>query len=411
MGSMRLLAAGLVCALMMAVLLEAAPSASQWDGPAAELAGQIADILGPGQVRFTMRNVSSISSDDVPVIRRLLEQDLKSHGITVGDSESANGIRITLSENARERLWVAEIVEGSETQVTMAHLDPAGTQPVQQASGLVLRSQILFSTREPILSALAVPGALIVLEPEQFVIFDHSGSTWREQKRVLIGQKRPLPRDPRGIIVPNNDLTSFQAWLAGTECSGNYTAQDAGSWSIHCQESDDPWPIVIGADANAQARISAFYNGARDYFTGVLAPNTGVDLPAFYTAAMIPRPAGGAAILVNGIDGKTQLIDAASSRTQRVAGTRDWGSDFAALDSGCGAGTQVIASGSGEAANDSLRAYEIPALEAVPASPALAVDGTVTAMGPAPDNKSILAVVRNTAAHVYEVDRVTAVCN
>ncbi|HLY42365.1 MAG TPA: hypothetical protein VKR52_14220 [Terracidiphilus sp.] len=411
MGLMRLLTAGLVSALMMAVLLQDASAASQWDEPAAALAGQIADILGPGQVRFTLRNASSIGNDDVPVIRRLLEQDLKSHGITVAGSESANAIRITLSENVRERLWVAEVVEGTETQVTMVHLDLAGAQSAQQASGMVLRSQQLFSTREPILSVLVAPGALIVLEPEQFVIYDHSGKTWREQRRVLIGQKRPLPRDPRGIIIPNNDLISFQAWLAGTECTGNDTAQDAGSWSIHCQESDDPWPIAAGADGNTPARISAFYNGARDYFTGVLAPNAGVDLPAFYTSAVIPRPAGGGAILVNGIDGKMQLLDTASSRAQPVAGTRDWGSDFAALNSGCGAGTQVIASGSGEAATDSLRAYEIPALEAVPASPPLAVNGAVTAMWPAPDNKSVFAVVRNTAAHAYEVDRVTAVCN
>ena len=93
-----------------------------------------------------------------------------------------------------------------------------------------------------------------------------------------------------------------------------------------------------------------------------------------------------------------------------IAGTRDWGSDFAVLHSGCGAGTQIIASGSGEAASDSLRAYELPALEAVPASAPLAMDGTVTALWPAPDGKSVLAVVRN-AANEYEVDRVTALCN
>ena len=57
-----------------------------------------------------------------------------------------------------------------------------------------------------------------------------------------------------------------------------------------------------------------------------------------------------------------------------VAGTRDWGSDFAVLHSGCGAGVEVIASSSGEAASDSLRAYELPALEAVPASAPL-IDG------------------------------------
>ncbi len=48
------------------------------------------------------------------MIRRLLEQDLKTHGILNGGSESANTIRITLSEDLRERLWVAEVVQGSE---------------------------------------------------------------------------------------------------------------------------------------------------------------------------------------------------------------------------------------------------------------------------------------------------------
>jgi hypothetical protein len=98
-----------------------------------------------------------------------------------------------------------------------------------------------------------------------------------------------------------------------------------------------------------------------------------------------------------------------------IAGTRDWGSDFAAFRSGCSTGTQVIASGSGEAFADSLRAYEIPAQEAIPASAPMNMDGTVTALGTAPDGKSVLAVVRRTGsqghADSYEVDRVTASCN
>jgi hypothetical protein len=60
--------------------------------------------------------------------------------------------------------------------------------------------------------------------------------------------------------------------------------------------------------------------------------------------------------------------------------------------------------------SDSLRGYDMPALEAVPASPPLAMEGTVTAMWTAPDGKSVLAVVRK-AANQYEVDRVTALCN
>ena len=96
----------------------------------------------------------------------------------------------------------------------------------------------------------------------------------------------------------------------------------------------------------------------------MVTPSIGVDLPTFYTAGMIPRAAGGAALLLAGIDGKVQVVENGAMRP--VAGTRDWGSDFAVMRSGCGAGTQIIASSSGEAMNDSLRAFEIPALDAVP---------------------------------------------
>jgi hypothetical protein len=162
------------------------------------------------------------------------------------------------------------------------------------------------------------------------------------------------------------------------------------------------------APAESSVSLKAFYNAARNYFTGIVTPSLNVDLPPFYSAAVIPRPGSAVALLIGGIDGKVQLTEGGALRP--VAGTRDWGSDFAGLNSGCGAGTQVVASGSGEAASDSLRAFELPAQEAIPASAPLAMDGTVTALWAAPDGKSVLAVVR-TAADQYEVDRVTASCN
>ncbi len=210
------------------------------------------------------------------------------------------------------------------------------------------------------------------------------------------------------MLVPTATGTGFEAWLAGTSCTGNYaiTPGTAG-WEVHCHDSDDPWPILEN-NAGAASALKAFYNAGRNYFTGVVAPSLPVDLPPFYSAALVPRPAGGVAMLINGVDGKVQLVD--NNTLKPIAGTRDWGSDFAALDSGCGAGAQVIASGSGEAASDSLRAYELPALEAVPASPPLAMSGTVLALSTAADGKSLLAIVK-TGTDQYEVDRVTATCN
>jgi hypothetical protein len=393
---------------------------SPWEQPAASLADGIAGILGPGQAHLTIRNQSTISTGDIPAIRRRLEQDLKAHGVLASGAESANAIRITLSENTRERLWVAEVIEGSETRVTMVHVEPGSQQQAQASGGLTLRKQTVFTTKDAVLAALETSNGLVAVEPEQIVIYNYTAEGWREVKRVRIGQTRPLARDPRGVIFPSGNGDGFEASLAGTACSGVY--QLTGEWSVRCRESDDPWTIVQPSvtqtgSANqgtaTQMDISvtpfkAFYNAARNYFTGVFSPSLGEEMPPFYSAAQIVRSASNAPLLIGGIDGKVQIWNGPTLKP--VSGTRDWGSDFAALTSGCGAGTQIVASGSGEAPTDSIRAYELPALEAIPASAPLAMDGTVTALWTAPDGKSVFAVVRS-AADQYEVDRVTASCN
>ena len=403
-----------VASALMGLKASAAPS--PWEQPAANLAEQIAGILGPGEARLTIRNLSAIPTDQIPAIRRLLEQDLKTHGVLASGAESANSIRVTLSENLRERLWVAEVVEGNETRVVMVSVEPGAAQQAQQASGLTLRKQTVLTTSDAVLAMLETQDNLVAVEAEEIVVYSHASGGWQQQKRIGIGQRKPLARDLRGVIIPSADGDGFTAFVPGTVCTGSYHAvQPAGEWTVHCMESDDPWPFMGSAAAvltgNAAAfnaiPLKAFYNASRNYFTGMVVPEQGTDLPPFYSAALLPRPYG-AGWLIDGIDGRVQFVE--NGALKPVAGARDWGSDFAALHTGCGAGTQIVASGSGTAATDSLRAFELPAQEAVPASAPLAMDGTVTALWTAPDGKSIFAVVRG-ANDRYEVDRVTALCN
>jgi hypothetical protein len=390
---------------LLSFVASRAQTSSLWDQPASSLSDQIAAILGPGQAKLTIRNLSTIPTDQIPVIRKQLEQNLKAHGVLTSGAESANAIRVTLSESAHDRVWVAEIVEGNETQVAMVHFPLNAPARSQAQEGMVLRKETIFAGSDPVLSASLIQNSFVALEPEQIVIYSRTENGWHEQKRVSLIQKRPLPRDPRGILIPNASGSGFEAWFAGARCTGTSTS---GDWAVHCDSSDDPWPILQAGDANASATLSAFYNSARNYFTGVVTPSLGVNLPAFYSVAFIPRPVGGAALLIAGIDGKVQMLD--TGTLKNVSGTRDWGSDFAVIRSGCGAGTQIMASGSGEAASDSLRAYEILSLEAVPASAALSMAGSVTALWSAPDGKSVIAVVQS-PTNQYEVDRVTALCN
>jgi len=419
---------------VMSLIASAATAPSQWEQPAASLAEEIAGVLGPGQAHLTIRNNSSIATDEIPAIRRLLVRELKTRGVTTSEADTANILRVTLSENLRERLWVAEIVEGNETRVAMVHVElgSVSASPSSQ-DRVVLRKQLYLTSAEqnwrrlvpsiePLLASIETKSGLVVLRQRQILVFAKSTAGWQEQKSFDLNQRQQQTRDPRGILLPTTDGTGFTAFTPGTECSGSYTqpidtSGHYGEWSVLCHLSDDPWPIAVGPITQADATtttvtLKTFYNSARNYFTGVVTPSLGVDLPPFYTASLLPRPSG-AAFLFNGIDGKVQLVENAALKP--VSGTRDWGSDFAALNSGCGAGTQIIASGSGEAAADSLRAYELPALEAVPASAPLALEGTVTALWSAPDGKSVFAIVRKTAnpgsTEEYEVDRVTASCN
>ncbi|HUH61472.1 MAG TPA: hypothetical protein VLZ50_00690 [Terracidiphilus sp.] len=377
-----------------------------WAQPAAALSEQVAGILGPGQANFAIRNLSTIPSDQIPAIQALLEQDLKAHGVRTSGAESANTIRVTLSENPRERLWVAEVTQGNETRVTMVQVDAGAPSAWTEAkSGLMLRREIVIETKQPIVTALEMGNALIAVEPEEIVIRSRSADGWQEAKRFRMARTRAPARDPRGESLVDATGNGFEAFVGGMECDGSVAA-GAASAQVTCHESDDPWPIAQ-IDQTGGGSVAAFYNASRNYFTGVVTPAIGVDLPPFYSAAVFFRPAG-AALLIDGIDGKVQLVDAGT--VKNVIGTRDWGSDFAVLHSGCGAGAQVIASGSGEAVSDSLRAYELPASEAIPASAPLAMDGSVTALWSAPDGKSVYASVRH-ASGEYEVDRVTALCN
>jgi hypothetical protein len=431
------LAAAVLIVLFSASIV-AAQATGPWQQPAAALASKIADLIGPGQAHLTLTNLSSISADDLAKIQKLLSDDLHARGVTPGGSDSANSVHITLSESATELLWVAEVVEGDETQVAMVDAGPVAEPLAQSTSGLVLHRERILSTHEPILASLETQGGLVVLEPERIAIFARTADGWQEQHHAEIHGSGTLPRDPRGILLPSSTGNGFVAWLAGATCAGSFLASSsARDWTIACHASDDPWTIISGGAPGAQSTssgvapalpvqlpnaqtnslaaaepatptIKAFYNAARDYFTGTIVPNPAVNLPPFYSAAYLSRPVGEEELLIGGIDGKVQLLE--NSALAQIGGTRDWGSDFAALYSGCNENTQIVASGSGQAVSDSLRAYDLSALEAVPASEPLTMNGTVTALWTAPGGKSIMAVVRN-AVNQYEVDSVSASCN
>src|SRR5215469_2716265 len=114
----RFLLIALAVAWMGGVLAQA-DGADDRTQPVADLAKQIASIAGPGPAKLTIRNLSSLSAEELPGIRKMLERDLRSYGVRVSDIDGATTIRVTLSENTEGGLWVAEVEEGTEVHVVM----------------------------------------------------------------------------------------------------------------------------------------------------------------------------------------------------------------------------------------------------------------------------------------------------
>ncbi len=385
------------------VFLVPAQASSSWDNPSDELAKQIAAIAGPGPARLILKNRSSIPAEQVPTIRRTLERDLHSYGVIASSSaEVASVIRVTLSQNLQHELWIAEVQQGTQVKVAMVSTDPPAAATPASSAGVTLRKTLLLAQEMPILDVDFVPVGnerrMVILEPERITTYRQNTGTWVKDQSFEVVHSRPLPRDARGRIVLGTSAAGslFDAYLPGVVCAGS---ESNGQFALSCTDSDDPWPIVSRR---------AFYNTARNYFTGVLVPAYSTQPGPFYSAAEYLR-SGGPVTLFSKTTGQVVLYDKDVARN--IAGTRDWGSDIVSVHSPCGEGSLLLASASGAAPTDSIRAYEIPGREALPVSGPMPLDGSVMTMWRANDNVTATVVIRKQQPVQYEAYNVSALCN
>src|SRR5437868_11743667 len=102
------------CCLLILWITSQAAAGSDWRRPEAQIAQKIAAATGPGVIALDVTNRSSISSPDVEEIRRALTTLLAASGVRVWAPEQAAAtVKLTLSENGQEYVWVAEITQGT----------------------------------------------------------------------------------------------------------------------------------------------------------------------------------------------------------------------------------------------------------------------------------------------------------
>ncbi|MGH9536365.1 MAG: hypothetical protein ACRD3H_00490 [Terriglobales bacterium] len=403
---------------MIAILLPAAFSFGQnWSGPAEQLAGKIVAVTGTQAITVEVSNRSSLATASADEIRRGLLTQLAVHGARFASAQqAAASVQVSLSENLQSYVWVAEVRQGTNAPaVVMVSFPRAPSVAVEPAGfAMVLHKVQLWSQPERILDVAALEGSpakMLVLDASGVIAYRLQDGRWQAEQPLPIPHSRPWPRDLRGRLVLAKDLSAkdrrFDAYLPGVFCRS--TSPEA----MTCYDGDQAWPI-----GNDVAGLNAPFTASRNYFSGVLSPGVGkqTTVPPFYSAAGLLRdqppgdkPVGDkyAVWLFAAVDGQLHLLNGS---TDQVVTDAAWGSDIAALHSGCESGWQVLATGAGDAANDAVRAFEVPGRTPVAMSAPLDIGGRVTAMWTESSGAGVVAIMHNSRTGEYEALRLTATC-
>jgi hypothetical protein len=393
------------CGLLALLCLFPCPIwASNWSDPAEQLAHQVVAVTGPGAVNLEFTNRSSLTKPDFDEVRRQVLTRGAALGLRLVRAEDAAAtVQVSLSENVSNYIWVAEIHLGNnESSVVMISLPrPESASTSHESAPVTIRKILLWSQDDRILDAAVLEGSpahLVVLDSNRATLYRFQDSRWQMEQSFPVKHSRPWPRDLRGRIVVRKDHL-FDTYLPGVYCQSTTTAP----LGLNCRDSDDPWPL--GAE---QGALNAFFSPARNFFPGALTPGIGkqTTAPAFYSAAALPRDKYTLWLLTT-VSGQVHLLDGV---TDQAAGRLGWGSDIASVHSGCGSGWQVLATQSGEATTDSVRAFEIVDREPVPVSQPLDFNGSITAMWTESSGSGAMVVSHNSETGKYEAYRLNLTC-
>jgi hypothetical protein len=414
-GTSRGLRLGWLTSFLLAtVFLPPSSFASGLGDTARQLAHKIAAAAGPGAFALEVTNRSSLDDKSVREVRGALEAQLHVEGVSTTKAEQAMGtVEVVLSESLREYVWTAEIAIGSdEKKVALVSLPRSsmGTgTPFTAALPIILKTTLLFAQEQPMLDVALVemPGGsrLLVLNGSTVAIYRHHGANaaaqWELEASLPIAHSRTFPRDLRGRLLLRRDHL-FDVYLPGTFC--RTTSSAVASLTLTCNDSDDPWPLTPD-----DGSVRAFFAASRNFFTGALSPGIGKvsNVPSFFSAAALPR-SNYTLWALAAVDGSLHLVDGMTD--QLIRGGK-WGSDLAAVRSSCGTGTQLLASESGDAERDGLRAFEIPDRDPVAASSAAEFDGRIVALSPESSGAGASAIVKRKDTGWYEAYRVSISCS
>ncbi|HMF92369.1 MAG TPA: hypothetical protein VKL40_17115 [Candidatus Angelobacter sp.] len=389
--------------LVFFALIAGATAQQNSPGPTTAAANSfVQDLLSragtPSAVTVSFENISSLSPEGQETAQNSIMTAFREAGVRLVKPDQAMAdVRITFSEDWQAYVWIAMIQQGPGKQWMMKRVPRAERALPARAPTLTVRKSSVWQQELPILDFFVDNQNLVILEPGQISAYTKDSGQWRLRSVLAVAHNQTWPRDLRGRLQVNgHDVAAF---LPGTRCTGSLSQP-----SLDCGASDDPWPID-------QGRLVAFFSTRRNFFTGILSgPRAGDAVAPFFSAAAWTsgdQPYW----LFTGTDGRARLYQNDVSSPAVVF--NGWGSNLAALHSGCGSGWQLLVSApTDNLRSDTLQAVEIAGREAQTVSPAMDLPGPVAAMWTSGKNSdAVNLVMQSPLTGKYEALILTVSCN
>lgn len=357
----------------IAVLLLAAGclSAQSLQEAAQDLGRRVAAHIPPGTaVHLTGRNLSSLGNSELATAQRAVARILRRR--TPRQSPVAE-VRLTISENLREFLLIAEVHrEGEQAVEISSYHPPAVASPTLPT----IERLLLWEQDRPILDATLLQDRLFLLDPQRLTVYQRRAGVWEPAASRDLDM--PPLRDPRARLLLEGD--SLRILAPGLSCQG-------------------PWQPTLDLTCdNLPAGFDAGPGPA--HFTPARNSLESEGWPVFYSYARLGTTANPLHLLA-GLDGRVHLYN---QEQRPLAAIDDWNSDFAPV---C-AGQILAAKPAARAGTDTVTSFRLTDGRAVEASKPVELTGAVTALWPA--HSGAVVITRNPDSGRYAASSLTLDC-
>jgi hypothetical protein len=350
--------------LMIAVALRA----DTLDDAVAALAKRVSARLQASEtVRVTSRNVSSLPAAEAAKAQTALARALQRRVRNPMQVE----LTLTISENLRGYILVAEIRRENETVVEMADFQPAPSITKLAPAPFTIDSKLLWEQETQILdvarlSDSTLADSMLVLDTAGLIRYERREGKW---ERAAALELPVVVRDPRGRLETNADTTTIHE--PGMTC----TVPTKTLAPVQCED---------GGQFKATRNTQDLRDWRGDFFTSA--------------------ELGGDSVVAEA-DGRIHIYDAAHAPQAAFDG---WGSDFAMI-AACG-GRHIAATTAGDAGSpDAIALYDLANRAPVRLSEPMELPGPVTALWPA--GEGAMAVARNISTGKYAAYSLTLDCS